>query len=670
MNDDVKRSLDDLFSDFSVPDPESDVLPPEDEPEPLDEKGAFAVPDVVDSLDTSPDSVWQTWRQQLIRWLLRGLLIAGGMAVVVGSYNAYTAGDIWLAPLYAVAYIILAVITFWRRISYNVQVGALLSLIYGLGVLDLFTSGRSGDGRIFLVAFPVTVALFLNWRSGILALVFATLTVAAFGGAFSTGLLFVSPPGQDNAIAWLSVTIVFFLVSGTLVLLQSYVVPRLARALSQSRQLAQELTVHRDRLESQAEALRRQNVQLEASIEVGRTIVSIFDLDQLLDKTVNLIRERFDLYLASIFLLDESGEWAMLRAATGKARARLVYDLFRLPVDETSMVGWAALHRRHRVALDVEQDEVYRSHSLLPDTVSEMVFPLMVGEQLLGVLDIQSDVPDALDNADVRVFQGLAAQVSIAIQNARRVSDRTALLEATSPVYRASRLLTTATTPTEVADAIIQSVSETDADACLVVEFEHSPDREPKFLHYLGVWRGDQDPEFEAGMRLPFSESPFPAEWVSTFQVVTDVSEDEQLPDRARKAFETTDVGALVNIPLRIRDGVIGQVVVLRSVSGPFTESALQLYGSLSDQASVALERARLLEEAQVRARREATVRRITDKVSDSFDMETILRTAVEDLSTALGAGSARVELGLPENAEDVPFAQVDTSLSPASDHD
>jgi GAF domain-containing protein len=129
-------------------------------------------------------------------------------------------------------------------------------------------------------------------------------------------------------------------------------------------------------------------------------------------------------------------------------------------------------------------------------------------------------------------------------------------------------------------------------------------------------------------------------------------------------------VGALVNIPLRIRDGVIGQVVVLRSVSGPFTESALQLYGSLSDQASVALERARLLEEAQVRARREATVRRITDKVSDSFDMETILRTAVEDLSTALGAGSARVELGLPENAEDVPFAQVDTSLSPASDHD
>jgi len=574
--DNVKRSLDELFSDFSPLEPEGGPPPQAEQPALSDEEMLFTKPDVaVTPSDVLVEGGWQTWRQELIRWILRVLLIPGGLAAAIGSYNAYTDGKIELITLYAGAYAVLALTTFWEKVSYNVQVGTLLGIVYGLGVFELLTSGRNGDGRIFLLALPVMTTLFLGRRNGVFALILATLTVAAFGVIFSTGLLFISPPGQDNALAWLSVSIVFLLVCGALVFLQGYVVPRLIAALSQSRKLAQELKTHRDKLEEQTHSLQRQAVQLETSVEVGRAITSIFEIDQLLHETVNLIRERFDLYFVSIFLLDESGEWADLQAATGEERARLVAEGFHLPVAETSMIGWAVLHRRPRVALDVTRDRVYMSHPLLPDTASEVVLPLMIGEQILGVLDVQSEKLAAFDKADVQIFQGLADQVSVAIQNAQRVSDSAALLEATSPVYRASRLLTTATTRTDVADAIIASVAETEANACLVVEFEHSADGEPEVLHYLGVWRGDQDPQFQAGMRLPLAESPFPAEWVSSFQVVNDVEEvrREHLPKRAGEVFETTGVGALVNIPLRTREKVIGQVVVLRSASGPFSGS-------------------------------------------------------------------------------------------------
>ena len=83
----------------------------------------------------------------------------------------------------------------------------------------------------------------------------------------------------------------------------------------------------------------------------------------------------------------------------------------------------------------------------------------------------------------------------------------------------------------------------------------------------------------------------------------------------------------------------------------------------------MALERARLLEEAQLRARRESTIRKITDKVNVSFDLETILRTAAEDLSTALGASGAYIELGLHEKTDDISSIQIDSPGSSTPDN-
>ncbi|MEA3340439.1 MAG: GAF domain-containing protein, partial [Chloroflexota bacterium] len=345
----------------------------------------------------------------------------------------------------------------------------------------------------------------------------------------------------------------------------------------------EERVAERTRLLQEANyALQRRAIQLEASSEVGQAIASIFDVDQLLRTTVELIRDRFKFYHAGIFLLDDVGEWAILREATGEAGAQMKIQGHRLAVDNTSMVGWAALHRQPRIALDVGEDAVHFANPLLPYTRSEMSSPLMIGGRVIGVLNVQSTEEAAFDADDIRTLQGMADQVAVAIENARRASDEAAVLEATSPIYRASRHLTTATTTNEVADAIIDSVAETSADGCLVVEFEFSPGGEPRALIYRGVWRRDREPQFQAGLRLPIAESPFPFELVSKLWVAPDVEQDERLPQSARQVFLATDARALVNIPLRSGEDVIGQVVVLRTTPGPFSDSALRLYEVLS----------------------------------------------------------------------------------------
>jgi GAF domain-containing protein/HAMP domain-containing protein len=394
-------------------------------------------------------------------------------------------------------------------------------------------------------------------------------------------------------------------------------------------------------------AIQRRATQLEASVEVGRAITSIFDVDQLLRKTTELIREQFGFYHAGIFLVDETGEWAVLQEATGEAGAEMKAQGHRLAVGETSMVGWTALHRQPRITLYAGADAVRFANPLLPYTRSEMTLPLLVGGQLLGVLNVQSTEEAAFDEDDIRVLQSMANQVAVAIQNARRVSDEALLLEATSPIYRASRRLTRAKTIDEVADAIIASVVETGADGCTVVEFEFSPAGEPEALLYRGVWRRDREPQFRPGMRLPVTESPFPFHMVSTLWTVADVEQDEQLPHSARQVFRETGARALVNIPLRARENVIGQVVVLRAVPGPFSDAALRLYESLSNQAAVALERAQLLEEAQRRAEREQLARQMIDHIRRSTDIEQALRAAAEEISKAVRVPHVSIELSL-----------------------
>jgi signal transduction histidine kinase/DNA-binding response OmpR family regulator/HPt (histidine-containing phosphotransfer) domain-containing protein/PAS domain-containing protein len=167
------------------------------------------------------------------------------------------------------------------------------------------------------------------------------------------------------------------------------------------------------------EESQRRARQLTTAAEVSQAANAMHDTQELIAKTTELIRERFNLYFASMYLTDESGRWAVLKYATGEVGASMVEQNHRLEIGDHSMIGWAMSYRQPRIALHADLDPVRYANPLLPATRSELALPLKVGETVLGALGVQSEKPNAFSEADITILQTMVDQVAIALQNAR-----------------------------------------------------------------------------------------------------------------------------------------------------------------------------------------------------------------------------------------------------------
>ena len=159
--------------------------------------------------------------------------------------------------------------------------------------------------------------------------------------------------------------------------------------------------------------------QLETASVIARDIGRTLSLETLLTRAVQLIRERFGFYHATVFLLDERGEYAEARAATGEAGRVMLRSGHKLRVGSKSVVGQTVARGEPVVVNDVRFNPIHRPNPLLPDTLAEAGFPLRVGDRVIGVLDVQSRQAYAFTNEDVQVLQLLADQLAVAVENAR-----------------------------------------------------------------------------------------------------------------------------------------------------------------------------------------------------------------------------------------------------------
>jgi PAS domain S-box-containing protein len=171
-------------------------------------------------------------------------------------------------------------------------------------------------------------------------------------------------------------------------------------------------------------SLEHRALQLQTAAEISRVSSSILDLNELLTQAVELIRNRFNLYYTGLFLIDETGQWLVLRAGTGEAGRKMVAAGHRLEVGGQSMVGWCVVNRKARIALEVGQDAVRFNNPFLPETRSELVLPLISQGKVVGVMTTQSDRPAAFTQEDITVMQTMADQLANAIENARLFAER------------------------------------------------------------------------------------------------------------------------------------------------------------------------------------------------------------------------------------------------------
>ncbi len=160
--------------------------------------------------------------------------------------------------------------------------------------------------------------------------------------------------------------------------------------------------------------------QLETVATLSTTASTVLDPDLLLQDVVNLTKERFGLYHAHIYLTDSTGETLLLASGAGEIGRQMVADQYFVPVsDGYSQVARATREQRPIIIADVQSQPGFIANPLLPETRSEMAVPMIIGDKVIGVFDVQSKSIEGFSKEDASVYTTLAAQVAVALQNAR-----------------------------------------------------------------------------------------------------------------------------------------------------------------------------------------------------------------------------------------------------------
>jgi GAF domain-containing protein/HAMP domain-containing protein len=348
--------------------------------------------------------------------------------------------------------------------------------------------------------------------------------------------------------------------------------------------------------------LQKRSAYLEASAQVGRAAASILDAEELIQEVVNLVRDRFGLYYVGLFLIDEMGEWAELRAGTGEAGQQMLAQGHRLRVGGESMIGQCVALAESRIALDVGEEAVRFDNPLLPKTRSEAALPLQSRGRVFGAMTVQSAQSAAFDEDAVTVLQTMAEQVAVALDNAYLFA------EAQSAVEIARR-----------ASGELSRRAWSELLRAQPVVGYHCDDRGVVIAD--SIWR----PEMEQAVREG--------------RIVRATPQDPSDGDQARQSLA---------VPIMVAGKVIGVLDTHKpGDAGPWTDQEIRTLESLAEQLGVSLESARLYRETQRRAAREQLVGEIAGRVRASMDPDVILKTTVQQLGQALDAELTSIEMSV-----------------------
>jgi GAF domain-containing protein/HAMP domain-containing protein len=351
-------------------------------------------------------------------------------------------------------------------------------------------------------------------------------------------------------------------------------------------------------LEKAAGRNERRARQLETLSQVSHQLTSLENLETMLKNTVELISEKFKLYHTGIFLNDENREHVILRSTNSEGGQKMISRAYQVKIGEEDIVGYVAASGQSRIALDTDVDSAFDKKPELPETKSEMALPLKVGNQIIGVLDVQSKVPNAFSIDDLDLYTTLADQVAIAIENMRLFETAQKTLAEAELAYR---------------DYLKKEWTEYTKEK-KPVGYSHSPKGTRK-------------------LNAPLNIKP-------------QASEDGRIRH--------------LHIPIKIRAQTIGQISVVAPAGKDLTQDQVNLVQAVADRLSLSSENARLFEETTRRAERERTVSEISTRLRGITDPKKMVQKAIEELQRILGAKDVKIRpyatlsstTPIPEDAE------------------
>jgi len=457
----------------------------------------------------------------------------------------------------------------------------------------------------FLANFVVVIiaTLLLGWQ--------ASLAFGLLSALSAFGLVYLEQSGRLSSLPAYPTTV--FAQDMTVMILLSvvslyFLSNSLMSSLRKTRNVLNELSAQNkemDRIQSslrahsvQLDELNRINMgratQLRVIIQIVRDIASVREIDDLLSLTVNLVRERFGYYHAGIFLIDESGEYAILRAASGTAARAMLEQQHKLRLDEPGIVSSVASSGVARIAQDAESDVVHIHNPLLPETRSEVGLPLRSHGRIIGVLDIQAIEPSAFNQENTEILQLLTDQLVAAVENAELLHRLETTLSELNTIYQS-----------QTKQAWQKSIRE----------------------------RGEISLEYD-GLQVKPITTQLPTNIIQQLKSGKAILLEEN--HAARPEQKNHSQNTLV-IPLMVLNQMIGAIGLKQeNPSHVWTGEEIALAKAIANRTALALENARLLEDAQRRAAKEKTIGEISAKIGSLVNIDNIVQTTIQELSQTI----------------------------------
>lgn len=339
--------------------------------------------------------------------------------------------------------------------------------------------------------------------------------------------------------------------------------------------------------------------QLTTAAEVSRVASSQLDVEEVLSRAVNLIRDRFGHYHVQVFLIDSEREWAELRASTGPIGAQLLARHHKLAVGSQSVIGQVTGQGQYIMArsADVDGTTVHRFNELLPETRTELALPMIIGDRVVGALDVQSIFENAFgDGADIDILQTLADQLAVAVENARLYQESQEAAEDNKALYNASRAINDSRDSDEVARAIATYVIQEPGAVVSLVKLTLDANQLIREAEVIG------DSRIKSPSRRLRSFSDLTLPILQKLDLSNDIvvrealQESEKLTEQEKRVFRMLNMGALISVPLRLPQSWSGLILVTYPEPRPFSRREITRLSNITAQTATTLQNRDLLD--------------------------------------------------------------------------
>jgi GAF domain-containing protein/HAMP domain-containing protein len=379
---------------------------------------------------------------------------------------------------------------------------------------------------------------------------------------------------------------------------------------------------------------------LATTSQISRRLSTILDRRELVGEVVEQVKTSFNYYHAHIYFFDADKENLLMAGGTGEAGKTMLAAGHKIPSGR-GLVGRAAESNAPVLVSNTTLDENWLPNPLLPETKSEVAVPISIGDNVLGVLDVQHNIVDGLQAEDIDSLQSIANQVAVAMQNIRQYENSQKVANDLGVVANVG--LATATI-TDIGQ-LLQEVVDLSKKSFNLYHAHIYMMNETGDTLQLAAGAGDVGRQMVSEKRsIPMdAEQSLVVRAARSLQgvVVNDVTID---PNFLANPL-LPDTRAEMAVPMIVGGKVLGVLDVQSETVNRFTDVDVNIKSTLASQVAVAVQNARNFSLSQHQAQRETAVNLITQKIQGAATVEAALQVAARELGHALGMKHTLVSL-------------------------